>query len=79
MTDKLDRDLDRRFFVQPTNALAASVHGELRRGFRELAALVAARVPPGRERSLALTKLEEGMFWANAGAARPAGDGDGDR
>lgn len=27
-------------------------------------------VPDGRERSLALTKLEEVMFWADAGIAR---------
>lgn len=27
-------------------------------------------VPDGREKSMALTKLEEVMFWANAGIAR---------
>ena len=27
-------------------------------------------VPDSRERSLALTKVEEAMFWANAGIAR---------
>ena len=27
-------------------------------------------VPPGREQSLALTNLEQVMFWANAGIAR---------
>jgi hypothetical protein len=26
--------------------------------------------PPGREQSLAVTKLEEAMMWANAGIAR---------
>jgi len=34
-------------------------------------------VPEGRERSLAITKLEEAMFWANAGIARPGGKADG--
>lgn len=27
-------------------------------------------VPEGREQSLALTKIEEALFWANAGIAR---------
>lgn len=27
-------------------------------------------VPDGREQSLALTKIEEALFWANAGIAR---------
>lgn len=29
-------------------------------------------VPPSREKSLALTKLEEAAFWANAAIARSA-------
>ncbi|MEM8493760.1 MAG: hypothetical protein AAF663_00050 [Planctomycetota bacterium] len=31
---------------------------------------IAANVPDGREKSLALTKIEEAMMWANAGIAR---------
>jgi hypothetical protein len=38
---------------------------------QHLAVLIADMVPEGREQSLALTKLEEVMFWANAGIARP--------
>jgi hypothetical protein len=29
--------------------------------------------PPSRDQSLAITKLEEAMFWANAAIARPDG------
>lgn len=36
----------------------------------ELAKLINQQVPPSRERSLAMTKLEEVMMWANAGIAR---------
>ncbi len=35
-----------------------------------LAEWIAFHVPDGREQSLALTKLEEVMFWCNAGIAR---------
>ena len=35
-----------------------------------LATDVMSMVPDGRERALALTKIEEAMFWANAGIAR---------
>lgn len=34
------------------------------------ALLIERTVPFGREQQLALTKLEEAMFWANAGISR---------
>ena len=43
---------------------------DVREACLELAALIEIEVPKGREQSLALTKLEEVMFWANAGIAR---------
>lgn len=36
----------------------------------ELAHDILHVVPDSRERSIALTKVEEAMFWANAGIAR---------
>lgn len=43
-------------------------------GIREMAAtfafIVESDVPESREQSLALTKIEEAMMWANAGIAR---------
>lgn len=36
----------------------------------ELALYINDVVPDSREKSLALTKLEEAVFWANAGIAR---------
>ena len=42
----------------------------LRETAKELAYLISELSKPSRERSLALTKLEEAVFWANAGIAR---------
>jgi hypothetical protein len=43
---------------------------EIRRRAHELARLISDSCPKSRERSLALTKLEESVMWANASIAR---------
>lgn len=43
---------------------------QIRRIILEASRTVASIVPEGREQSLAFTKLEESLFWANAGIAR---------
>lgn len=42
----------------------------LRNGGLELARKITAMSPPGRDQSLALTKLDEAIMWANAAIAR---------
>ena len=42
----------------------------IREKAKELAYLIQELVPPSREQSLAMTKLEECSMWANAGIAR---------
>lgn len=42
----------------------------IRRHFKALAEEVCMLCPEGRERSLALTKLEEGLFWAREALGR---------
>lgn len=42
----------------------------LRAKAKELAYLIEELVPSGREKSLAMTNLEQSVFWANAGIAR---------
>lgn len=37
---------------------------------KDLASLINDVVPDGREKSLAITKIEEAIMWANAGIAR---------
>lgn len=46
------------------------LYEDIRNKAKELAYLISETVPTGREHSLVLTKLEESVFWANAGIAR---------
>lgn len=71
-------DLENRFrFHPPRTDQRAADHQSLRAGHMRLAELIVEVVPPGREQALALTKVEEAMFWANAGLARtPDGPGE---
>jgi hypothetical protein len=43
---------------------------EIRTAGKKFALLVAQLCPNSREQSLALTKIEEAVMWANAGVAR---------
>ncbi len=45
-------------------------YGELRGKAKEFAELILLSCPNSRERSLAMTKVEEAVFWANASIAR---------
>jgi hypothetical protein len=70
-----DSDLDRRFsYHAPGTQAKRDAHTEVRRRCRDLAVVVNEVVPDGREKYLAFTKLEEVMFWANAGLARDDND-----
>jgi len=54
----------------PPNSNVAAMHGYVREAAHEMMMAVTELVPEGRELSLALTKIEEAMMWANAGIAR---------
>lgn len=45
-------------------------YNELREQTKRTAELIDLRCPNSREKSLALTKLEEAVMWANASIAR---------
>lgn len=45
-------------------------YNELRNQAKRTAELIDLRCPNSREKSLALTKLEEAVMWANASIAR---------
>lgn len=64
-------DLKHRFdYHPPSTDEVASDHQSARLMLLEAAEEISRICPDGREKSLALTKLEEAMFWANASIAR---------
>lgn len=66
----LSLDLERRFtYHKPTEEKAAKFP-IIRDKAKELAYILEDLCPNGREKSLALTKLEEAVMWANAGISR---------
>lgn len=64
-------DLINRFkHHPPKDKSTADLHEQVRSEIGNAADFVNKFVPEGREKSLAITKLEEAMMWANAGIAR---------
>ena len=65
------KDLENRFKFHPANTEEKrNEHTSVREHCLELALFINEKMPEGREKSLAITHLEEVMFWANAGIAR---------
>lgn len=65
-----DDILNRFTYHPPQSSGIAEMHSEVRAECHDLAHWLNAYLPAGREAALALTKLEEVMFWANAAIAR---------
>ena len=63
-------DLAKRFTLAAVDDGQKQRMAEIRRLCQNLGADILGLVPESREQSLAMTKLEEAMFWANAGIAR---------
>lgn len=64
-------DLDNRFnYHPPKNDSVRELHERTRSACRELADFIDDFIPDGREKALALTNLEQSMFWSNAAIAR---------
>lgn len=71
MTDALNDDLLNRFNYHPPKDDRTRIkHEIIRKTMFNAAVEVAHLCPDGREKSLAFTKLEEAMMWANAAIAR---------
>lgn len=65
-------ELSRRFnYHPPQTQEKADAHGRVRTVLHTAAEdIIEITGAPSREQSLAITKLEEAMFWANAALAR---------
>jgi hypothetical protein len=64
-------DIANRFDFHPaTTEEKRNEHTSIRQSCRRLADYLNERLPEGREKSLAITHLEEAMFWSNAAIAR---------
>jgi hypothetical protein len=67
-------DLSNRFhYHKPPDEETVNRHANIRRACLDAAEAVNINCPEGREKSLAVTKLEEAMMWANASIARQHG------
>ena len=62
--------LDNDFTYHPPKPGQPDIYQELRGQAKQLAESFYDKCPPSRERSLALTNLEQAVMWANAAIAR---------
>lgn len=65
-----EADLGNRFTYHKPDAAKADRHSNVRGVLLETASYLNQNLPAGREASIAVGKLEEAMFWANAAIAR---------
>jgi len=64
-------DLTHRFTLHPPkDDDQVKRYKKLREFFRQMSHIINQLCPDSREKSLAITKLEESAFWANASIAR---------
>lgn len=65
------QEIERRFkYYEPTDYDTIEKHQDLRAFALQFAYMVNSFCPEGREKALALTKIEEAVMWANAAIAR---------
>jgi len=65
-----EQDIYNRFTYHAPTGDQPEKYVRLRAHAKELAMLILYNCPDSREQSLAITKLEESIFWANAAIAR---------
>ena len=63
-------EVNRRFSHHVADERRAAAHDATRKMVTSLASRLDRALPDGREKALAMTHLEEALFWANAAIAR---------
>lgn len=63
-------DLPKRFTYHPPTPDQVPVYETIRARGRAFAEWLDAHVPDSREKSLAITNIEQAVMWANAAVAR---------
>jgi len=70
ISEKDQVEMLKRFTYHPPKGDQPSRYEMIRSGANSMAMMIYELCPDSRERSLAITKLEEASFWANASIAR---------
>ena len=70
MTQINEKEIDHRFKLHSCNEHLVENMANIRSKAAEFADLIGYLCPDGLEKSIAVTKLEEVMFWANVSIAR---------
>lgn len=65
-----NEEMDVRFTYHPPKESQLETFQNIRRKARQFAQMVNSFCPDSRESSLALTKIEEAVMWANAALVR---------
>nr|DAH16621.1 MAG TPA: Neurotransmitter-gated ion-channel transmembrane region [Caudoviricetes sp.] len=66
----MNNQIENNFMYHSPKDGQAEKYEEIRAKWKELAYLIDGICPNSREKSLAMTKLEESVMWANASIAR---------
>lgn len=70
MDDKMRERIERDFTYHPPKDNQSARHAGIRANAKALAVCIAESTPTSREQSVALTKLDEVVMFANAAIAR---------
>lgn len=66
----MNPEIENKFTYHPPKEGQPAKYEAIRAKAKELAYLIDTECPNSREKSLAMTKLEEAVMWANAAIAR---------